>query len=572
MDFQKTTPESDEHLSSESMPVEAESVETTVENVENVENNSTQATVEAQHTITTAPKGSFQTKKRLWTVAIVCLFGIGLIAACIKAIEPTGGTPGSVANEQLAVNTPAAQAEVVADNAPTAAADVVAAPQTASDSVSDTTPSEVVTTTTETTNPATEPVVATETYKDIPVGFTAEGYAFRGSPDAPVVIYEYSDFQCPFCSRYFVQTEPAINESFVRAGTVRVVFRDLPLVELHPNAPAAHQAANCVAQQGAAKYWAMHDGLFRSQQEWSRLPDPLPVFKRLAGESAADETAYDSCMNDGSTKPQIESSVQESYGLGFSGTPSFRFVSQASGEHFDLIGAQPYEQFAAYIEKIAAGEAPVDAQAQQDNGGDGGIPFWATAEGLKADPNRPGVTIAGDYYRGDLNAPVVVVEFSDFQCPYCRRHTTETQPVLDEQFVATNKVLWVFKNFPLSIHPQAPDAAVAAECAGDQGKFWEMSDLLFSDPGSWSFDQPNSVFSSYAEQLSLDMTQYDACLQDPAIKQRVQDDMSDGSALVRGTPSFVILKDGQGRIIPGALPQDQFIAALDDVVNNGFTQ
>ena len=133
-------------------------------------------------------------------------------------------------------------------------------------------------------------------------------------------------------------------------------------------------------------------------------------------------------------------------------------------------------------------------------------------------------------------------------------------------------MLWVFKNFPLSIHPQAPAAAVAAECAGNQEKFWEMGDLLFSDPGTWSISEPNPIFSGYAKQLELDTAAFDACLLDPEIQKRVESDMSDGSALVRGTPSFVILKDGQGRIIPGALPQDQFITALDEVVTKGFTQ
>ena len=535
---------------------------------------------------TTIPSSSFQAKKRIWTVAIICLLGIGLIAACIKAIEPTTTTQTKPSTEQLAVDTPTAVEAVAEEPVATKEEAAAAAPAEVSTTEATTT-TEAATAGEDTTgedttgadatsedttaNPALDPVVATASYKDVPVGFTAEGYPFRGSPDAPVLVYEYSDFQCPFCSRYFVQTEPAINESFVRAGTLRVVFRDLPLVELHPNAPAAHQAANCLAKQGAEFYWAMHDALFRSQQEWSSLPDPLPVFKRMAGEIKADEAGYDACMSSGETQPQIESSVQEAYGLGFSGTPSFRFFSLASGEHFDLIGAQPYEQFQAYIEKIAAGEAPVDPQAQQSGGSDG-IPFWATAEGLKPDPDRPGVNMAGDYYRGDLNAPVTVIEFSDFQCPYCRRHTTETQPALDEQFVDTNKVLWVFKNFPLSIHPQAPAAAVAAECAGNQEKFWEMSDLLFSDPGTWSISEPNPIFSGYAKQLELDTAAFDACLLDPEIQKRVESDMSDGSALVRGTPSFVILKDGQGRIIPGALPQDQFITALDEVVTKGFTQ
>ncbi len=85
---------------------------------------------------------------------------------------------------------------------------------------------------------------------------------------------EYSDFQCPFCARYFVQTEPAINDSFVRSGQVQVIFRDFPIEGLHPNAPAAHIASLCVADQGAPLYWAMHGKLFQTQTEWSNSRRP----------------------------------------------------------------------------------------------------------------------------------------------------------------------------------------------------------------------------------------------------------------------------------------------------------
>ena len=78
--------------------------------------------------------------------------------------------------------------------------------------------------------PPADPLpIPTETYNGIPVGFTPEGYPFRGDPNAPVTMIEYSDYQCPFCARYFVQTEPSINESFVRSGQLMVVFRDFPI-------------------------------------------------------------------------------------------------------------------------------------------------------------------------------------------------------------------------------------------------------------------------------------------------------------------------------------------------------
>ena len=404
-----------------------------------------------------------------------------------------------------------------------------------------------------------------ETFKGIPVGFTAEGLPYRGSLDAPITLYEYSDYQCPFCSRYFVQTEPAIDESYVRSGQVRVVFRDFPLVELHPNAPPAHFAALCVADQGAALYWAIHSRLFQTQSEWNQLPDPAPYFADLATEIGADMDQYNACVESGEKEAIVEARVAEAQAKGFNGTPSFQFVREATDETFDLIGAQPYDQFAGMIDTLVAGGTP--QTEQQAQGADNNeIPVWATADGLKPDPEHPGLTMAGDFYRGNPDAKVVIIEFSDFQCPFCRKHTLETQPTLDEQFVATDQVMWVFKHFPLTIHPQAPAAAVASECASDQGKFWEMHHLLFTSTQSWSIDDPTPVFTELAQQLELDVEQFSTCLKDASVAQRVQDDMAAGAPFVRGTPTFIVLSNGQGSIIPGALPAERFSSIIQEVL------
>ena len=417
--------------------------------------------------------------------------------------------------------------------------------------------------------PPADPLpIPTETYNGIPVGFTPEGYPFRGDPNAPVTMIEYSDYQCPFCARYFVQTEPSINESFVRSGQLMVVFRDFPIEGLHPNAPMAHVASLCVADQGAPLYWAMHSKLFQTQDEWSNLPDPLPVFERLAEESGADLDLYNACVADPAAKQTfIADAIAEGQVAGVSGTPSFNFLGTPDGASYLLVGAQPYEQFAAYVEAIAAGEAPVTAEQDSSGGGDAQIPVWATAEGWQPDPDRPGVNMAGDYYRGNLDAKVVVIEFSDFQCPFCQRHVEDTQPALDEEFVDSGEVMWIFKHFPLNIHPQAPAAGAAAECAGDQGKFWEMHDLLFADPQSWSISDPNPVFADLAGQLELDVDAFNTCLADPATAERVTSDMNEGAPFVQGTPTFIVLFNGEGRIIPGALPLETFSQALQEIID-----
>jgi protein-disulfide isomerase len=157
-----------------------------------------------------------------------------------------------------------------------------------------------------------------------------------------------------------------------------------------------------------------------------------------------------------------------------------------------------------------------------------------------------------------------VIEFSDFQCPFCQRHVTETQPILDEKYVDSGKVLWVFKHFPLNIHPQAPAAGVAAECAAEQGMFWEMHEALFANVEVWSISDPNAVFQELASEVGLDADAFAACQADPEIAARVDSDLNEGAQFVQGTPTFIIVHGNQGSIIPGALPEASFSEVLDE--------
>ena len=195
------------------------------------------------------------------------------------------------------------------------------------------------------------------------------------------------------------------------------------------------------------------------------------------------------------------------------------------------------------------------------------MPFWATAEGLKPDPDRPGFTLAGDMYKGSSDAPIVVVEFSDFQCPYCQRHALTTQPVLDEVFVGPGEVMWVFKHFPIeNIHPFAFAASVAAECAAEQEAFWQLHHRLFVDMDLWSRPDSTGYYIELAAEYELDTEAFATCMAGDSSALAVQSDMQDGAPFVRGTPTFVVLVGGQGRLIPGALPVDQFVATLSQML------
>jgi protein-disulfide isomerase len=154
---------------------------------------------------------------------------------------------------------------------------------------------------------------------------------------------------------------------------------------------------------------------------------------------------------------------------------------------------------------------------------------------------------------GNPNAPVTIIEFSDYECPFCGRFYSDTLGQIKSQYIDTGKVKFVYRDFPLSFHLQAEPAAIAANCAGEQGKYFEYHDLIFSNGGAAGKTQTN--YESWATQLGLDVQAWKTCTLDPAQRQEVQKDMADGAAAgVRGTPGFVI----NGQLVSGAQPFSVF--------------
>jgi protein-disulfide isomerase len=394
------------------------------------------------------------------------------------------------------------------------------------------------------------------------VGFTAEGYPYRGDPDAPITLEEYSDYLCPFCWRHFHHTLPALLEKYVATGRLKLVYRDFPLVALHATAPRGSEAALCVGEQGAALFWDMHDALFRTQRDWNRLSDPTDFLASLAEDIAAHMPDYQACMASRRKQPVVEQSVAAGKALGFDGTPSFRFIDEARGVTHHLVGALPLATFDQWMAALAAGEEPPSSEPEQAKAPE--LPFWAKTEGLAPDPDRPGTTLAGDQFKGDPAAPVVVVEFADFQCPACRRHALETQPRLDEAFVDTGQVRWVFKHLPRKNHARALMGAAAAECAADQGRFWPMHDLLFEGSERWSAEDADgeAALHTLDDDLGLDEAAFAACLDSRVPLERVLGDLYDAQGVVKTIPTFVVLYGGKGHVLTGSRSADHFAAAL----------
>jgi protein-disulfide isomerase len=408
-------------------------------------------------------------------------------------------------------------------------------------------------------------VAAVETYQGTPVGFTADGLPFRGKPDAPLTLVEYTDYLCPFCERYFSQTLPALLEKYVRTGQVKFVVHDFPLASLHPTAPRGATATSCAAEQGATRFWRMHDALFETQQQWSRLPDPTAFLAAAARKVAADMPAYERCVASGRPDARVQQRVAAAQALGFTGTPTFQFVQQASGKTYTLTGASPVDVFVRWIDALLAGKEPPEAKQPEKPE----LPLWAKPEGLAPDPKRPGFTVAGDPYKGKPSAKLVVVEFADFECPSCRRHALETQPALDKRFVETGEVMWVTKHFPLRIHPRAPVAAAAAVCAGDQGKFWEVHHALFERVEQWSSgSDPDAALLQLAMAVKLDKAQFAACLASRRALEPVLRGLYDGQSIgVRNSPTFILLQGDTATALVGARPAEQFESVLKQLLD-----
>ena len=165
------------------------------------------------------------------------------------------------------------------------------------------------------------------------------------------------------------------------------------------------------------------------------------------------------------------------------------------------------------------------------------------------------VSADDDPFLGEEDAPVTIIEFSDLQCPFCKRFFDQTLSQLKTNYIDTGKVKFVYRDFPLdSIHPQARPAALAAECANEQDKFWEYHDLLFQKQDEW-VNTGTPLFKQYAKDLGLDSDQFDTCLDSRKYEDEVQKDLNDGSSAgVQGTPSFFI----NGVQLSGAQPYASF--------------
>lgn len=364
---------------------------------------------------------------------------------------------------------------------------------------------------------------------DKPV-FDVDSRPFRGTEDAEITIIEFSDFECPFCTRAQGTVDQILDNY---DGKVKLVYGHLPL-SFHPNAQKAAEASECAADQG--KFWEYHDVLF----EGNGLD--VSSLKRYADDLGLDTDRFDSCLDDGEKEALVMAHLSEAQKSGASGTPTFLINDRK------VVGAQPYAVFEAEIESILSGEP---------------VPEPEPVEPTPAPNPVKTVDISGREIMGDESADVVMVEFSEFQCPFCTRVQPTIHQLLEDY---DGKLKVAHMNF--IVHQSARTASVAAECAADQGKYYEMHDLIFET-------QKTDVdgLTELAQQLGLDVDQFSTCLasdqKDDVLAEQQKAGTENG---IRGTPSFIIGKevDGvvTGTLVVGAQPIDKFKTVLDPLMSD----
>ena len=187
------------------------------------------------------------------------------------------------------------------------------------------------------------------------------------------------------------------------------------------------------------------------------------------------------------------------------------------------------------------------------------VPTAAAPEAPPAGDVKP-VDPAVDHIRGNPDAAVSVIEYSDFECPFCSRNHPTMQQIVDTY---GDDVNWVYRHFPLAFHPNAQKAAEASECAAEEGKFWEMADMIM-EKGS-----DNTQLEAYAAAIGLNAAAFKECLDSGRMAAKVQSDMTEGSSAgVSGTPGNIVLKNGtkDSRMVSGAQPFAAFQTVIDEML------
>lgn len=365
----------------------------------------------------------------------------------------------------------------------------------------------------------------------------------RGPDDAAVTIVAFSDFECPFCER----GHQIIGELLRRhPNDVRVAYKAFPL-DMHPHALLAAMAARSAQAQG--KFWEFHDRLY------SQRGLDFDTLLRHAHDARLDLEDLRKDLNTLEYGPEVGRDLRLGKRLGVHSTPTF-FINGRM-----LTGAQPLKAFEEVIaEELlqvarwrAKGVAP-DATYEHAIA-DGYRKVVFTDSDRSLDPDRVVPVPLGDSPRlGPDDAPVTMVVFGDFECPFCARGN-ETVDDLRDHYGGRLRV--VYKHTPLPFHSHAYVAARAAVAAHAQGKFWPFHDALYARKARFDGDDLNEI----ARQSGLDMKKFRKAMESLDLDASIEADQALAMSLgISGTPAYFV----NGRPIHGAQPELVFRLIIEE--------
>jgi len=339
----------------------------------------------------------------------------------------------------------------------------------------------------------------------------------------PVSIVVFSDFECPYSSQmFFVLQKLQARYS----QQLHITYKQSPL-SIHPDSPLAHRAALAAGRQG--RFNDMAELLYSNQK-----PQDISTLTAFARQLHLDVARFRRDLNSSSVAAELDADLEESRAFAVDQTPTL-FINGKT-----LFGYQSEQTIADVIDKTAANDATAPATVPA---GVGETIEPALVAAIQRSPTAA---------QGAADAPLTIVEFTDFQCPYCRAAVAP----LEQLMAARGRdVRWIIRAFPLDFHPDSELATEAALAAGEQGKFWPMHDLIFANQSALKLEN----LRTYAEQLHLDMHTFNDALATHRFAGQIAADRALGTkAGVNGTPTFVI--DGQLLIGARSLPELNQIA------------
>lgn len=353
----------------------------------------------------------------------------------------------------------------------------------------------------------------------------------QGPQEAPITLVEFADFHCHFCRK----SAPTITQLMKNySGKIRFIFRHYPLSDTPGTGSfLTHEAAACAHEQ--RRFWEFHDKIFSLTQ----IPQAADL-ENIAHAIGVNMTQFRECLESGRHRQIIQREAEEGRQKGVRGTPTFFINGQI------IPGSYPYEHFSNLIESILNPDKRPSVPS---------FPSPSSAPSVPAAQPVQFDDLEGRPSLGPKEAPITLVEFSDFHCPFCKRVASTLEQLMKNY---PGQIRRVWRHYPLAMHAGADRTHEASECAHEQGKFWAYHEKVFGVQEG-SFD--DATLLRLADEAGLNKKKFEKCLTSGKYEGFIKKEVEKGSQVgVRGTPTIFV----NGRILSGAQPYENF----DRIIKN----